>query len=234
MTSSTYIRLAGPLQSWAGLAVSGNFVRTEPRPTASALRGLLAAALGARRGQWPTWLEDVYFTVREDKPPTYTDDFQTIGSREDEFSFRRRLAMMQQMKATSIKQLSFNPAVGATAISRRTYLADAEFIVRITHNGYTESIDSALRSPEFALYLGRKAFPAVFPFYLGTGSSDILPLIPAVVAPGSTQAKTSVRVFDLALGEAAVPSTQWVPAVATRNEWLRKVDNLALHRRATA
>lgn len=64
MPSSTYIRLAGPLQSWAGLAVSGNFVRTEPRPTLSALRGLLAASLGAKRGQWPTWIDDVHFTLR--------------------------------------------------------------------------------------------------------------------------------------------------------------------------
>ncbi len=60
----------------------------------------------------------------------------------------------------SVKQLKFTPAVGATSISRRTYLAESEFIVRATLDGHTEEIDQAFASPVFSVYLGRKAFPA--------------------------------------------------------------------------
>ncbi|MDU3173936.1 MAG: type I-E CRISPR-associated protein Cas5/CasD [Corynebacterium striatum] len=231
MPSSTYIRLAGPLQSWAGLAVSGNFVRTEPRPTLSALRGLLAASLGAKRGQWPTWIDDVHFTLREDKTPKYVDDFHTIGDREDEFTFRRRLAIMQQMKATSVKQLKFTPAVGATSISRRTYLAESEFIVRATLEGHTEEIDQSFASPVFSVYLGRKAFPATFPFYLGTGPAEMLSLIPAL-APNASS-KATVRIFEPSLGSGVSPESMSVPAVATRTDWLKGIKELSLHRHST-
>ncbi|MDY3128290.1 MAG: type I-E CRISPR-associated protein Cas5/CasD [Corynebacterium sp.] len=237
MTNSTFIRLAGPLQSWAALVVSGNFVRTEPAPTLSALRGLLAGALGAKRGEWPSWINDVQFTVREDKQARFADDFQTIGSREDEWNFRRRLAITQRMKAISVKQLAFKPAVGANAISRRTYLSDGEFIVRLTHEGHAEEIDQALSSPSFSLYLGRKAFPATFPFYLGTGPSDLLSVIPVVdptaAAKGSLKSKSTVRIFETALGNGVSPAMEWVPAVANRTAWLQAVKSLNLQQRST-
>lgn len=233
MTNSTFIRLAGPLQSWAALSITGNFVRTERTPTDTALKGLLAGALGFRRGQWASWVEDVSFTVREDANSSVVSDFQTIGSREDEFEFRKRLGIMQQMKAAkSIGQLSFKPAVGATAISRRTYLVDGEFIVRVTHPEHVEEIDQALSSPAFSTYLGRKAFPASFPFYLGTGNSDLLSQIP-VVAPKAKDPKSSVLIHETALPTGVTPATEWVPAVNDRKEWIEAIQRLPLHRHKT-
>lgn len=232
MTSSTFIRLAGPLQSWAALAVSGNFIRTKSAPTLSGLQGLLAGALGAKRNDWPEWIYEVRFTVREDRKAQYTDDFQTIGIREDEWDFRSRLAIMQLMrKPKTASELALKPAVGSTAISRRTYLRDAEFIVRVTHERYAEEIDCALSSPEFSLYLGKKAFPATFPFYLGTGPSDLLSLIPVIV-PGEKE-KGSVTVLEMLPGLTMSPFMEWVPVVSDRSAWLRRLQSLNLQKRTT-
>ena len=237
MTSSTFIRLAGPLQSWAGLAVSGNFVRTEPSPTLSALQGLLAGALGAKRGHWPTWIDDVHFTVREDKKASFTEDYQTIGSREDEWEFRSRLALAQQMKARSVKQLAFNPSEHATVITRRSFVSDGEFVVRVTHEGHTEEIDQALASPVFSLYLGKKAFPATFPFYLGTGPSELLSLVPVVDGKAQGRkdvgAKSAVTIYETSLGAGVSPATEWAPTVPSRTAWLQAVKDLNLQQRAT-
>lgn len=237
MPSSTFIRLSGPIQSWAGQSVSGNFIRTKPIPTLTGLRGLLAGALGARRDEIPEWISKVRFSVREDQTGSFVDDFQTIGSREEEWDFRRRIAILQGMKARSIKQLSFKPAVGANAVVRRTYLSEAEFIVRVTDERHTEEIDHAFSSPVFATYLGRKAFPAAFPFYLGTGNEDVLHQIPVVKTTPryneGTKAteKCTVRVYEL--DPPLPPQTTQVPAVASRQEWLESVNSLSLHRRST-
>lgn len=234
MSSSIFIRLAGPLQSWAGPAVSGNFIRTQQIPTLTGLQGLLAGALGAHRDEIPAWVKKVRFTVREDNKPIFVDDFQTIGSREDEWDYRRRMAIILRGKIPrSNSQLSFKPAVGATAIARRTYLANAEFIVRVTDERHTEEIDHALSEPTFATYLGRKAFPAVFPFYLGTGDSELLEKIPALRSqPGNAESEREiVRIYEL--DPSLSPLTTAVPAVSTREEWLKELLNLGLHRRAT-
>lgn len=233
MPSSVFVRLAGPLQSWAGPAVTGNYVHTHEVPTATALRGLIAGALGCPRGRWPGWLDQIEFTVRTDKPARIVDDFHTIGSREDEWDFRRRLALLQSLRANSAKQLAFKPGVGGTVIAKRTYLADAEFLVRITHEGHTEEIDQALAAPRFSTYLGRKAFVPVFPFYLGVGNAELITQIPAVRAGSDDAPMVGVRLHHLGMGDGARPSQVGVPAVGTRAEWFDRVAELKLARRAT-
>lgn len=184
MTESLYIRLSGPLQSWAGPAVSGNIVRTERYPTRSGLIGLLASALGAQRGEWPDWLNDVEFMVREDRRPIITDDFHTINPRTESVEFRSRYLIVQgnpASKACGKKALVFTPdAQGGTSVVNRTYLADGEFVVRITADGHLDELEDALSSPGFVTYLGRKAFAPEFPFYLGRGSSEAMNNLPVV------------------------------------------------------
>ncbi|AEX45149.1 CRISPR-associated protein [Corynebacterium diphtheriae HC01] len=181
MIESAYIRLSGPLQSWAGSVVTGNIVRTEPRPTFSSLRGLLAGALGARRGEWPNWLDDVEFWVREDRKPIVVNEFQTINPLPEVETFRKRLLIAQGRKANSAKALTFTPdAQGGTSIVNRTYLADGEYLVRVTSSTHMDEIENAFSSPAFVTYLGRKAFYAEFPFYLGRGSADAFEKIPVV------------------------------------------------------
>lgn len=181
MIESVYIRLAAPLQSWAGPAVTGNIVRTGKAPTRSGLIGLVAGALGTRRGQWPDWLNHIEFVAREDRAPYFTDDFHTINYRPEAERFRRRLLIAERGKARGQKVLVFTPdAQGGTSVVNRTYLADGEFLVRITCESHIDELEDALGSPGFATYLGRKAFVPEFPFYLGRGSADLIHEIPVL------------------------------------------------------
>lgn len=233
MTDSVYLRLAGPLQSWAKPAVAGNFVNTQEVPTASALQGLVAGALGYRRGEWPGWISDIDFVVREDKRAQIVDDFHTIGSREDEYTFRRRLAILQGIPAKSAKSIAFKPGVGATVIARRTYLSDAEFLVRMTLDDHTEDLDRAVADPVFSTYLGRKAFPATFPFYLGVGNSDLINLVPVIKKGDSVPKRVGVKQYFLGMGPGARPAQVGVPTVPDRASWMDAVTALGLKRRQT-
>lgn len=180
MIEGIYLRLAGVLQSWAGPAIAGNIVHTERFPTPTGLKGLVAGALGAPRENWPEWLNDVEFTVRQDRRPRVVDDFHTINPRTESTRFRRRL-LLSHGDRVSAKSLVFTPdQQGGTSVVNRTYLADGEFIVRIVSDAHLDELESALSSPSFTSYLGRKAFPPAFPFYLGRGSVDCLKQIPAL------------------------------------------------------
>lgn len=136
------------------------------------------------------------------------------------------------MKASSAKNLVFTPdAQGGTSIVNRTYLADTEFIVRITAEGRTEEIDQALRSPRFSTYLGRKAFPAVFPFYLGVGNSELLCQFPAIAAKAG-QEKARVTIHEFVQNQLMAPYTTEVSTVANREDWMKDVGS-QLKRRKT-
>ncbi|MER5584791.1 type I-E CRISPR-associated protein Cas5/CasD [Streptomyces asoensis] len=72
------IRLAAPLQAWG---TSGAFERraTHPRPTKSAVIGLIAAALGHDREEPLGQLTELRFGVRADRPGTPYQDFHVAG-----------------------------------------------------------------------------------------------------------------------------------------------------------
>lgn len=233
MSDSVYIRLAGPLQSWAGAAVTGNIVQTEEIPSPRSLRGLLAGAMGYKRDdEMPIWLESIHFTVRQERRATFVDDFHTINQRTGEEKFRRRLLLAQGARASSVNKPVFTPDdQGGTSIVNRTYLADTEFIVRITAEGRTEEIDQALRSPRFSTYLGRKAFPAVFPFYLGVGNSELLYQLPAIASKRG-QEKARVTIHEFVQNQLMAPYTAEVSTVAHREAWLQDVGS-QLKRRKT-
>jgi CRISPR system Cascade subunit CasD len=58
---------------------------------------------------------------------------------------------------------------GGTMVTSRQYLADAEFLIAISHpvEDRVTEIAQAMRNPVFMTYLGRKAFAPTFPFHLG-------------------------------------------------------------------
>lgn len=262
MSNSIYLRLAGPLQSWARKSVSGHFVRTEPVPTRSGLEGLIAGALGAHRGWWPKWLATLDFSIRVDCGGILTDEFQTINERDDEEEFRRRLLIMlghdpgrPHGSALAFTPMAPNKKKGQkpnrTAIVRRTYLADAEFIVRITSEEHGEEIAEALRKPAFSTYLGRKAFAAEFPFFLGVGPAAVWENLPVVTEPDrhgrsmggqachswSTDAESGgvedkgaltgsrvpLKVIEYSPGLPASNRLQQFPQVSSWEEWLQYV-----------
>lgn len=230
--TSIYLRLAGPLQSWAGPKVSGNVSRTQRYPRRSALIGLIAAALGFERGQLPAWLDNLTFDVREDNLGRLIDEFQIIGSRPESWDFSRRLYVLLERRQAPKKDLLFSPdSQHGNAIARRTYLSNAEFIVRIFVNEHAEEIDTALAAPKFVTYLGRKAFAPSFPFYLGIGSDNELSDIPTFQHEyTSEQVQLTVRrLFPLGMETTSVVK---VPATSNRLEWLEQVGK-SLRRRGS-
>lgn len=182
--SSLYLRFAGPYQSWAGARATGNHVNTADIPTRSGITGLIAAALGARRGEWPEWLEELQIEVRVDNPGRIEKDFQTINPRPEAQGFIERIWAASGQKGTA--PASFTPdAQKGTSIVRRTYLAGAEFIVRISHPERVAELAAAFAEPGFSPYLGRKAFAPAFPLLLGTGDDGLLTEAPCRAAdPG--------------------------------------------------
>jgi CRISPR-associated protein Cas5/CasD subtype I-E len=171
--SSLYLRFAGPYQSWAGARATGNHVNTADIPTRSGITGLIAAALGARRGEWPVWLEELEIEVRVDNPGRIEKDFQTINPRPEAQNFIERIWSASAQKGSA--PASFTPdAQKGTSIVRRTYLAGAEFIVRISHPDRVGELAGAFAQPGFSPYLGRKAFAPSFPLLLGVGDDGLL------------------------------------------------------------
>lgn len=126
------LRLGAPLQSWG---TSSRFVRrnTDRAPSRSGILGLLAAAQGRRRTDPLEELLDLRIGVRIDQPGHLERDFQTARSRDGSVSM---------------------------PLSYRFYLADAVFVVAVEgEHALLETLQQALRSPEFPLFLGRRSCP---------------------------------------------------------------------------
>jgi len=138
--STLLLRLAAPLQS---LGVDSKFERraTSSEPTKSGVIGLIAAALGRRRNEPLDDLAQLQFGVRVDKPGQVMVDFHT---------------------ARSTKQ---------TYVTRRHYLEDASFLVGLEGDGeFLQTLENAINSPYFPLFLGRRSFPPTGQLFLGVRS----------------------------------------------------------------
>lgn len=128
------LALDGPLQSWG---VTGRFVTrsTQKIPTKSGVLGMIAAAQGRYRTDSVADLLDLSFAVRTDQQGSLLRDFQT------EIDWRP--------KAPKSKPLT-----------NRWYLQDFKFTVAVGGDReLLETLDAALRAPEFPLYLGRRSCP---------------------------------------------------------------------------
>ena len=144
MTSSLVMLLTGPLQSWGG-PTPGVYERpTEPMPTLSGIVGILANALGHRRGDDITDLASGTLTVRADRPGARVMDYHTIGSGDS-------------------KAPPMEGSERRTITTQRQYLADAAFLAAYTPSPNTsvdaERLLSALNCPARPLYLGRRSCP---------------------------------------------------------------------------
>lgn len=157
--------------------MTGNHVQTQSVPTRSALLGMSAAALGARQGEWPTWLHDLELEIRVDNPGRIHRDFHTINPRPEARRFIDRIWIAAGQRGTAPE--SFTPdAEKGTSIVRRSYLAGAEFTAKLSH-ARVERLASAFARPGFSPYLGRKAFAPTFPFLLGIGGEGLLDHAPS-------------------------------------------------------
>lgn len=145
MNSVLLIPCVGPMQSW-GSRSRFQVRDTEREPTKSGVIGLLAAALGRDRSADLSDLSALVFAVRADREGIVRREFQTIQS-------------------------ETGPTGGdSTTLSERMWLADAAFLVGLEGAApFLETLHTALRTPVYPLYLGRKSYVPSIPFYLPDG-----------------------------------------------------------------
>ncbi|ARF58334.1 type I-E CRISPR-associated protein Cas5/CasD [Streptomyces gilvosporeus] len=162
------LRLAGPLQSW-GEHSHFNERDTAACPTRSGVIGLLAAALGRRRG---TPLEDLArlsLTVRVDRPGVLLRDLHTVGG-----------GLPSKATVTTAEGKKRSGDTG-TLLTHRAYLADAAFTLALTGGPDDKDLlvrlAAALDSPRWPLFLGRRSCPPEGPLLLGTAEHALHHLV---------------------------------------------------------
>ena len=179
------IRLAGPMQSWG--TQSRFLVRDAgSEPSKSGVIGLICAALGRPRTAPVDDLARLRFGVRIDHPGVVRRDYHTAnGAPYHRASTGRRAGAGIWHDGKLEDQ---------TIVTTRYALHDASFLAAFQgHLGQLRTIDTALASPIWATYLGRKAFLASVPIRL----PDVAPHGPGL------------RLGTIEEAFAAIPWTPW-------------------------
>lgn len=185
------LRLAGPMQSW-GTQSRFSERDTGREPSKSGVVGLLCAALGRPRELPVDDLAALRLGVRVDDEGTLLVDYQTAGG-----AHRRG-------DTYGVAKADGSPP--ETVLSRRAYLADADFLVGIAGEelGLLAALDAALARPVWPLCLGRKAFPPGKPVGLpGGGVRPGLDLAEALAAEPWPTLEERRFVLEAAFGSGA-------------------------------
>lgn len=197
-TTGFLLQLSGPLQSW-GERSRFNERDTATAPTRSGLIGMIAAALGRRRGESLNDLKELRFTVRMDRPGALLRDFHTVGGG------------MPPSLTVITAQGKRRKSESATVISHRYYLQDAAFTVAVTADdpALLDRCVQAVRAPVWPLYLGRRSCPPDPPLLLDVLQGDpIAALISFPIAQPAPDGQDTVQVefrSDIPLDGAAWP-----------------------------
>lgn len=163
------LHLSGPLQSW-GEHSRFNVRDTSSAPTRSGILGMVAAALGRPREQPLDDLSALRIAVRADRPGIRLRDFHTVGG---------GLPSKQTVMTAEGKR---RPGDTGTLVSERYYLQDAAFTISLSlapeetdaslPGGLLDECATALASPRWPLFLGRRSCPPSGPLLLGP-STDV-------------------------------------------------------------
>ena len=97
------LRLSGPLQSWGSDSLYDNR-GTDYFPTKSGVIGLIAAALGLKRGASLEELNSLQFGVRIDCQGEYIKDFQILNM---PFFWGARLVLLHYLWTWELLNLNF-------------------------------------------------------------------------------------------------------------------------------
>lgn len=146
------MRLEGPLQSW-GERARWNQRDSAPMPTKSAIVGLIACAMGLKRGDKRiVQLNDaIRIAVRADRAGLIMTDYQTVkGQIRTAFGGKRG-----------------TKGEDSTILSYRQYLQDASFLIAVSGEAATiTTIRNALLNPVWSISLGRKCCVPSRPVFL--------------------------------------------------------------------
>jgi len=135
------LSLDGPMQSW-GFRSRFDYRDTALEPTRSGVVGLICAAMGIARGEDISRFDAIRMGVRVDRDGRTECDYHT-----------------------ALDVIRADGSGTDTVVSRRDYLADASFTVGLqsSNKELLKDIATALLSPTWMLFLGRKAFPLAVP-----------------------------------------------------------------------
>ncbi|NLE30597.1 MAG: type I-E CRISPR-associated protein Cas5/CasD [Phycisphaerae bacterium] len=167
--NTLFLRLEGPLQAWGQHESKFAIRRTAEAPTKSGIVGLLCAAMGIRRNDFPNHQQkfnSLAMAVRMDSPGIRWWDYHTVG------------AGMQMQIAERIGKTKDGPL-----LSRREYLCDAQFLVVLQGTfDFIAELAAAIRKPQWSLYLGRKCCPPSLPIWIAESNycSDLLSALKAI------------------------------------------------------
>lgn len=157
-------QLQGPMASWGEAAV-GEYRGSQEHPTASALAGLLAAALGFRRDEEDLLMAlqaGYLFGVGVYRSGTLLRDYQTV-------QVPGRSTLKGCRHVTRRDELSFPRTELNTILSTRDYRVDVDHVVAVQANASAPrtlaELMVALKRPTFVLYLGRKSCPLSVPLH---------------------------------------------------------------------
>ncbi|MBE9077995.1 type I-E CRISPR-associated protein Cas5/CasD [Romeria aff. gracilis LEGE 07310] len=145
------LRMRAPMMSWGD---HSRFTNRDTRrePTKSAVIGLLCAALGRPRWEPVEDLTALKMGVRVNQEGTVQCDYHTI---------------MDSIRPNGKKV--------KTELSWRYYVADADYLVGLEGNHLLlETLDTALQSPTWQLYFGRKSFVPSCPIQVGIVEQPLL------------------------------------------------------------
>jgi CRISPR system Cascade subunit CasD len=138
------MRMRAPMMSW-GDHSRFTIRDTRREPTKSAVIGLLCAALGRPRWEPVHDLAALKMGVRVDREGVMLCDYHTV---------------MDSIKSSG--------KPGDTVLSDRYYMADADYLVGLEGDqSLLETLDTALASPCWQLYFGRKSFVPSCPIQIG-------------------------------------------------------------------
>lgn len=153
MTERTFcgFSLAGPLASWGDVTV-GDMRTSWPAPSASALMGLIGAALGIARADaaGQASLLTLRFAVRLDAPGVPLRDYHTVQSgKKTKHGYQTRHDELRAETNTKVTERQYYTDQHVTALC---WLADDSTLS-------LSAIAAAFQRPRYPLALGRKACP---------------------------------------------------------------------------
>ncbi|WP_331732625.1 CRISPR-associated protein Cas5 (plasmid) [Streptomyces sp. NBC_00015] len=181
--------LSGVLQSY-GITSRWEERATGPRPTKSAVTGLVANALGRDLDAGLADLAALTFAVRADRPGQLTSDYQTAGGgafpldpltaatdprlAETPEAWLYGAARKPAPDADGQLRAPWKAKERTTVLSPKHYLQDAAFLVGLTTPSalLAQDITNALDRPARVLYLGRRCCPPDHPVAHGIVDED--------------------------------------------------------------
>jgi CRISPR system Cascade subunit CasD len=183
MANTLFLRLEGPMQSW-GERARWSVRDTAPEPTKSGVVGLLACALGMNEDSALRALSHrVRMGVRCDQPGSMLVDYHTVVG-----------GVMSAEGKIKKNQTTKEPE---TVVSWRSYLCDAAFLVAIQADSIIiEELATAIQSPHWPIFLGRKSCPPSNPPFVGIGDFASLPVALEAIPIELSKVALSKRTAD--------------------------------------